>query len=314
MGGSGTQDNGVDHVNGEEMDSNSAVAAMKDAIEWNMELLLDFYTSSTKHKPDQIIIFRDGVSESQFNQVLNIELDQIIECNANYRSTEATDGGIQKLNRPYHSTSSIHHQKSEVDALVNSGGTLHDRYALLWNQQMERIGPMNSEIKQQKVVKHRKHARLTKKACPEDSMSMVVESFQNNEHVHLLSPVDVNRSGRLENNAAQYSVDIELSCLVSFLTFRQKKTICKVVQVETGMSTKRPLDDEIVLELDQIEKVSDIEDILGYRSAAEHELQHVAAEGTTLVKEAEDAASNNKAEKRLQADPATWPIMIFRVC
>jgi len=43
------------------------------------ELLLDFYTSSGKRKPDQIIIFRDGVSESQFNQVLNIELDQIIE-------------------------------------------------------------------------------------------------------------------------------------------------------------------------------------------------------------------------------------------
>ncbi|PPS07996.1 hypothetical protein GOBAR_AA12647 [Gossypium barbadense] len=34
------------------------------------EALLDFYTSSEKIKPDQIIIFRDGVSESQFNQVL----------------------------------------------------------------------------------------------------------------------------------------------------------------------------------------------------------------------------------------------------
>ncbi|KAI3926873.1 hypothetical protein MKX01_032788 [Papaver californicum] len=44
------------------------------------ELLLDFYTSSRKQKPDQIIIFRDGVSESQFNQVFNIELDQIIEA------------------------------------------------------------------------------------------------------------------------------------------------------------------------------------------------------------------------------------------
>ncbi|KAF9605295.1 hypothetical protein IFM89_015911, partial [Coptis chinensis] len=44
------------------------------------ELLLDFYTSSGKKKPDHIIIFRDGVSESQFNQVLNIELDQIIEA------------------------------------------------------------------------------------------------------------------------------------------------------------------------------------------------------------------------------------------
>ncbi|KAK5794078.1 hypothetical protein PVK06_035272 [Gossypium arboreum] len=34
------------------------------------EALLDFYTSSGKRKPNQIIIFRDGVSESQFNQVL----------------------------------------------------------------------------------------------------------------------------------------------------------------------------------------------------------------------------------------------------
>ncbi|PPS18554.1 hypothetical protein GOBAR_AA02016 [Gossypium barbadense] len=34
------------------------------------EALLDFYTSSGKKKLDQIIIFRDGVSEFQFNQVL----------------------------------------------------------------------------------------------------------------------------------------------------------------------------------------------------------------------------------------------------
>ncbi|XP_061341119.1 protein argonaute 4-like [Gastrolobium bilobum] len=44
------------------------------------ELLVDFYVSSGKRKPDNIIIFRDGVSESQFNQVLNIELDQIVEA------------------------------------------------------------------------------------------------------------------------------------------------------------------------------------------------------------------------------------------
>lgn len=44
------------------------------------ELLVDFYTSSGKRKPDNIIIFRDGVSESQFNQVLNIELSQIMEA------------------------------------------------------------------------------------------------------------------------------------------------------------------------------------------------------------------------------------------
>ncbi|RZB42487.1 Protein argonaute 4 isoform C [Glycine soja] len=44
------------------------------------ELLLDFYTTSGRRKPENIIIFRDGVSESQFNQVLNIELDRIIEA------------------------------------------------------------------------------------------------------------------------------------------------------------------------------------------------------------------------------------------
>ncbi|CAI9781689.1 unnamed protein product [Fraxinus pennsylvanica] len=44
------------------------------------ELLMDFYQSSEGKKPEHIIIFRDGVSESQFNQVLNIELDQILEA------------------------------------------------------------------------------------------------------------------------------------------------------------------------------------------------------------------------------------------
>lgn len=44
------------------------------------ELLLDFYHSSNGRKPTQIIVFRDGVSQSQFNQVLNIELDQIIKA------------------------------------------------------------------------------------------------------------------------------------------------------------------------------------------------------------------------------------------
>ncbi|CAO2813123.1 unnamed protein product [Amaranthus hypochondriacus] len=44
------------------------------------ESLLDFFKSSNKRKPENIIIFRDGVSESQFSQVLNIELDQIREA------------------------------------------------------------------------------------------------------------------------------------------------------------------------------------------------------------------------------------------
>lgn len=44
------------------------------------ELLLEFYRTSNKRKPTQIIVFRDGVSESQFNQVLNYELDQMIKA------------------------------------------------------------------------------------------------------------------------------------------------------------------------------------------------------------------------------------------
>ncbi|KAG0495504.1 hypothetical protein HPP92_000195 [Vanilla planifolia] len=44
------------------------------------DLLLDFYESAGGRKPAQIVIFRDGISESQFNQVLNIELDQVIKA------------------------------------------------------------------------------------------------------------------------------------------------------------------------------------------------------------------------------------------
>ncbi|KAJ4795105.1 Argonaute family protein [Rhynchospora pubera] len=48
--------------------------------EWiiSKELYVDFYSSSAKTKPDHVIIFKDVVSESQFSQVLNNELDQIM--------------------------------------------------------------------------------------------------------------------------------------------------------------------------------------------------------------------------------------------
>ncbi|PPS18525.1 hypothetical protein GOBAR_AA02053 [Gossypium barbadense] len=44
-----------------------SIAAMF-LTKWMTVALLDFHTSSGKRKPDQIIIFRDGVSESQVNQ------------------------------------------------------------------------------------------------------------------------------------------------------------------------------------------------------------------------------------------------------
>ncbi|KAL1812927.1 hypothetical protein ACET3Z_022992 [Daucus carota] len=43
------------------------------------ELLREFYKTTSCRKPSQIVVFRDGVSESQFSQVLNIEIDQIIK-------------------------------------------------------------------------------------------------------------------------------------------------------------------------------------------------------------------------------------------
>ncbi|KAH6770557.1 Argonaute family protein [Perilla frutescens var. hirtella] len=53
------------------------------------ELLMEFYTSSGKRKPAQIIIFRNGLSTSQFNEFLNVEMDLIHKaCNfleANWR-------------------------------------------------------------------------------------------------------------------------------------------------------------------------------------------------------------------------------------
>ncbi|KAK8939676.1 Protein argonaute 16 [Platanthera guangdongensis] len=44
------------------------------------DLLCEFFNSTGGRKPAQIIIFRDGVCESQFIHVLNIELDQVIKA------------------------------------------------------------------------------------------------------------------------------------------------------------------------------------------------------------------------------------------
>ncbi|KAL6583710.1 hypothetical protein OROMI_002999 [Orobanche minor] len=46
------------------------------------ELLMEFYSSSGRKKPAQIVIFRNGLSTSQFKQMLEVELDQILKaCN-----------------------------------------------------------------------------------------------------------------------------------------------------------------------------------------------------------------------------------------
>uniref|UniRef100_A0A0D9XW93 Piwi domain-containing protein n=1 Tax=Leersia perrieri TaxID=77586 RepID=A0A0D9XW93_9ORYZ len=91
------------------------------------ELLVDFYTSTGKHKPDQVIIFGDGVSESQFTQVLNIELDQIIEAckflDENW-SPKFTLIVEQKN----------HHTKIFVPASQNNGTTRPTHYHILHDE------------------------------------------------------------------------------------------------------------------------------------------------------------------------------------
>ncbi|PIN23080.1 Translation initiation factor 2C (eIF-2C) [Handroanthus impetiginosus] len=44
------------------------------------ELLLEFYSSSGQKKPSQLIIFRNGLSALQFNQMLRVEMDQILKA------------------------------------------------------------------------------------------------------------------------------------------------------------------------------------------------------------------------------------------
>ncbi|XP_028802599.1 protein argonaute 4A-like [Neltuma alba] len=49
--------------------------------------LLDDFMNTSERRPEHIVIFRDGVSESQFNQVLNIEFEQIIQACKHFQET-----------------------------------------------------------------------------------------------------------------------------------------------------------------------------------------------------------------------------------
>ncbi|KAL8458016.1 hypothetical protein ACS0TY_035769 [Phlomoides rotata] len=53
------------------------------------ELLLEFHASSGQKKPAQIVIFRNGLSTSQFHEFLNVEMEQIVKASnfleANWR-------------------------------------------------------------------------------------------------------------------------------------------------------------------------------------------------------------------------------------
>ncbi|KAI3953553.1 hypothetical protein MKW92_019372 [Papaver armeniacum] len=75
------------------------------------ELLVHFYPTSNGRKPSQIIILRDGVSESQFNQVLNAELEQIIKGTSFHAHSNVLLNGVgfspHDLQKLLHSLSSL---------------------------------------------------------------------------------------------------------------------------------------------------------------------------------------------------------------
>ncbi|KAI3879711.1 hypothetical protein MKW92_019368 [Papaver armeniacum] len=66
------------------------------------ELLLDFYETSNGRKPSQIVIFRDGVADSQFNQVLNVELEQIIKAFNHLGETELPKFTLVVVQKSHH--------------------------------------------------------------------------------------------------------------------------------------------------------------------------------------------------------------------
>ncbi|KAI3688356.1 hypothetical protein L1987_82068 [Smallanthus sonchifolius] len=252
-----------------------------------------------------------------------------------------------------------------------------------------RIGQVNKliEIQGLEIYCRTSHG-CAKDLCTdngEGSMSMVAASSQSDEHIHLLAPVDVsaslsvNRSGRLENNAAQYSIDVELSSLVlslnedqlqqilylydylctcrlrekygrfrpwgsplserpmrwqikwwhyaqqsvlSDVRKRLKKTSWKYLGERVGrkrryvklyklklecLRKEEPLDDAIVLELDQMEKSSDIDDILSYRSTAEHEIQEFLVDSAIGIG-ANEANTFDKLvdDDQLSSKPQGW--------
>ena len=56
---------------------NQVVEEIVDMRDIAKKLLLNFYRKSDKRKPDKIIYYRDGVSEGQFEDILNLEMTAI---------------------------------------------------------------------------------------------------------------------------------------------------------------------------------------------------------------------------------------------
>ncbi|KAD5960185.1 hypothetical protein E3N88_11657 [Mikania micrantha] len=80
------------------------------------------------------------------------------------------------------------------------------------------------------------------------------------------------------------------------------------------MLSIEPLDDAIVLELDQMEKSSDIDDILSYRSAAEHEIQDFLVDSAINIRANESNTAFDKLvdDDQLSSKPQGWVMWLSR--
>ncbi|KVH90901.1 hypothetical protein Ccrd_007067 [Cynara cardunculus var. scolymus] len=177
----------------------------------------------------------------------------------------------------------------------------------------------------------------------EDSMSVAAASFHSDEHIHLLAPVDVSASlSVLSLNEDQlqqilYLYDYLCVCRlrekygryrpwrspiserpagwqIRWWHYAQQSVLSDVRKRLKRTSWKylgerlQLLDDAIVSELDQMEKVSDIDDILSYRSAAERELQEFLVDSASCVGDNEANTTNDKSldDDQPSSKPQGW--------
>ncbi|OWM73838.1 hypothetical protein CDL15_Pgr018898 [Punica granatum] len=137
----------------------------------------------------------------------------------------------------------------------------------------------------------------------QDSKDLRNSRYEGNAYDHILALLDaslsllVDRSGKLDSDAPQYSINAEVTNLMFSLdevqlqyiliiwdnlcTYQLREKSCRRRYVDLYkkklifLRQEQSIDEEILLELEQMEKDSDVDDILSYRAVAEHKLQEL---------------------------------------
>ena len=80
-------------------DGTGVVEEIKEMEDITKKLLINFFRKSGKRKPVKIIYFRDGVSEGQFEDILNLEMTAIQRACASLEDDYKPGMGFYKMNR-----------------------------------------------------------------------------------------------------------------------------------------------------------------------------------------------------------------------